>query len=242
MAQLEIKIAVVEDSDIDAATCLEFLNRYASDRGHIFHIDRYPGGNSFLTKFKSQYDFIIFDVQLGDRNGIDVAKEVRKVDEEVIIMFETNLGKYATSGYEVAAIDYVLKPLNYASLSLKLDRVMRQLSRHDSGASIVVKMESGYAKVNVDDVFYLEIFGHDIVFHESEKKTATYGTLKEYESMLSNYHFLRCNSCYLVNAAKIMEIKQYDLLLSNGETIKISHPRRKEFVNEFKRYMMEKRG
>lgn len=235
----EYRIAIAEDTAEDAEAVRSLLMQYAKEYGYVFDIKVYSNGESFLTGFKSQFDFIILDVELGDRNGIDVARVIRKTDEDVIIMFQTNLGKYATSGYEVSAIDYVLKPLRYPSLSLKLGRVMRRLAAKADEA-IVVKTESGYMKIDLSGLLYLEIFGHEVIFHEADRTTSAYGTLKQFEDRLRPHNFLRCNSCYLVNAAKIEGIMQYDILLSNGETIKASHPRRKEFVRDFKRFMLEK--
>ena len=234
----EYRIALVEDTFEDAETCASLLQQYATEKGMRFDVARFNNGETFLTEFKSQFDLIILDIELGDRNGIDVARVIRESDSDVIIMFATNLAKYAASGYEVSAIDYVLKPLRYPSFSLKLDRVSKKLGNKRTDP-IVVRTEAGFVKIDLADTFYLEVFAHDILFHLSEQTVKTYGTLKKFEEQLREHHFYRCNSCYLVNAAKIESISQYDILLSNGETIKISHPRRKEFIGDFKRYIIE---
>ena len=235
----EYQVALVEDTQEDADTCTALLEKYAQEKGLSFAITRFHNGETFLTQFKSQFDFIILDVELGDRNGIDVAKIIRETDNEVILMFVTYLAKYAANGYEVSAIDYALKPLKYPSFCLKLDRVVKRLAsiEHDP---IVVRTETGFEKLDLGNTFYIEVFGHDVIFHLSDKTVKTYGTLKKFEEMLAPHYFLRCNSCYLVNAAKIESIVQYDIVLSNGQSIKISHPKKKDFVNEFKHYILKK--
>lgn len=235
-----IKVAVVEDSKEDLDNCLSILDRYAKDKDLTFEIDTFETGDAFLTHFKAQYDFIILDINLSATNGIDVANTLREKDDEVVIMFVTNLARYATRGYEVGAIDFAIKPLVYAQFYLKMERVMKRIETRDKNeASIVLTTANGFRKINMNDIFYLEIFGHDIVFHLEDSEFTTYGTLKTYESQLKPYWFIRCNSCYLVNARKIKLVDKYDIYLTNDEKVIISHPKKKEFTKQFKEYIMK---
>lgn len=239
MSETHYNIAVVEDSTDDLNNCLNLLNRYSKEKNIKFDIQTFASGDAFLMRFKSQYDLIILDINLSALNGIDVARSVREKDEEVIIMFATNLAKYATSGYEVDAIDFVLKPLSYASFYLRLERVMKKLGKKDN-FFIVVPYEGGFNKIDVNDVLYVEVISHDIIFHLlTGDDITTSGTLKKYEEQLQKHWFIRCNSCYLVNARKIKRVEKLDILLVNNETIAISHPKKKGFMESFKKYVME---
>lgn len=239
MSDTYINIAVVEDSADDLSNCLALLDRYSNEKHLKFDIQTFNSGDAFLMRFKSQYDFIILDINLSALNGIDVARTIREKDEEVIIMFATNLAKYATSGYEVDAIDFVLKPLSYASFYLRLERVMKKLKKKDD-FFIVVPFEGGFNKISINDVLYVEVISHDIIFHLVDgNEITTSGTLKKYEEELKKHWFIRCNSCYLVNAHKIKRVEKLDIQLANDETIAISHPKRKGFMEAFKRYIIE---
>lgn len=239
MYDTHINIAVVEDSTDDLNNCLALLDRYSKEKKIQFDIQTFASGDAFLMRFKSQYDFIILDINLSALNGIDVARNIREKDEEVIIMFATNLAKYATSGYEVDAIDFVLKPLSYASFYLRLERVMKKLSKKDN-YFIVVPYDGGFNKVSINDVLYVEVISHDIIFHLVDgKEITTSGTLKKYEEQLKEHWFIRCNSCYLVNARKIKRVEKLDIQLINDESIAISHPKKKGFMASFKKYIME---
>lgn len=233
-----IRIAVVEDTLEDMENCLSLLKRYEKEKGLDFQIETFSSGDAFSIHFKNQYDFIILDINLSLTNGITIAKEIREKDEEVIIMFATNLAKYATNGYEVDAIDFALKPLSYASFCLKMERVMKRLSKKEK-PYITISHKGGIHKVDLSSVLYIEVISHDIIFHLSDGELiTTSGTLKKFEESLKGHYFLRCNSCYLVNASKIRKIKQLDVELINGETISISHPKRKSFLESFKEYVM----
>ena len=206
MDQIKINIAVVEDSADDLNNCLSLLDKYSKEKNVLFDIQTFESGDAFLMRFKSQYDFIILDINLSAMNGIDVARTIRTKDEEVVIMFATNLAKYATKGYEVDAVDFVLKPLTYASFYLRLERVMKRLNKKPD-SFLVVPSDGGFSKINVAEVLYVEVISHDIIFHMSSgDKITTSGTLKKYEEKLKGLWFIRCNSCYLVNAHKIKRV------------------------------------
>ena len=239
MDQIKINIAVVEDSIDDLNNCLSLLDKYSKEKNVQFDIQTFESGDAFLMRFKSQFDFIILDINLSAMNGIDVARSVRTKDEEVIIMFATNLAKYATNGYEVDAIDFALKPLTYASFYLRLERVMKKLNKK-SDSFLVVPSDGGFSKINVNDVLYVEVISHDIIFHMiSGQYITTSGTLKKYDEKLKDLWFIRCNSCYLVNAHKIKRVEKLDIQLVNDEIIAISHPKKKSFMERFKKYVLE---
>ncbi|MCQ2798669.1 MAG: LytTR family DNA-binding domain-containing protein [Bacilli bacterium] len=234
-----IKIAIVEDSPEDLSNCVALLEKYSSEKGLNFDIETFNSGDSFSMHYKSQYDFIILDINLSLSNGIDIARDIRLKDEEVIIMFATNLAKYATHGYEVDAIDFALKPLSYASFYLKLEKVMKRLSSRDN-SFIMVVCKDGMYKLDISSILYIEVISHDIIFHLTNgTEMVTSGTLKKYEEELKSHWFLRCNSCYLVNARKIRRVDKLDIELVNGKMISISHPKRKAFVEAFKNYVMK---
>ena len=239
MNDINIRIAVVEDSADDLSNCLSLLNRYSKEKNISFDIQTFASGDAFLMRFKSQYDFIILDINLSAMNGIDVARNIREKDEEVIIMFTTNLAKYATNGYEVDAIDFVLKPLSYASFYLRLERVMKKLGKKNDNF-IVVPNEGGFNKIETNNILYVEVISHDIIFHlKDNQEITTTGTLKKFEEQLRKQWFIRCNSCYLVNAHNIKRVEKLDIQLANDEVIAISHPKKKGFMESFKKYIME---
>ena len=238
---LSINVAIVDDSQADLEHCLSLLKRFEKESDTQISADSFSRGGSFLEKFKGQYDIIFLDVNLDAFNGIEIAKKIRLSDSKVIIIFVTNLARYATEGYMVDALDYVLKPLQYGSFFLKMSKAV-SLIQNRASESLVVSTKSGFKKIHVDKILYLEVFSHDVVFHLDDESVVTSGTLKEYDEKLRKYDFLRCKSCYLVNAEKIEGIYKYDIRLSNGETIEISHPKRKEFIRAFKDYIARTGG
>ena len=238
MEDNKINVAVVEDSAEDLNNCVSLLNQYGKEKNLVFNIQTFETGGAFLLSFKSQFDFIILDINLATMNGIDLARTIRTKDEEVAIMFATNLAKYAAKGYEVDAIDFALKPLTYASFYLRLERIMKKIQKRPD--AYVTTYDSGvYTKTNIVDILYIEVISHDIIIHKVDgQNIKTYGTLKTYEETLTNRWFIRCNSCYLVNARYIKKVEKFEIVLSNDEKVEISHPKKKAFMERFKKYVL----
>lgn len=231
----KLDIAVIEDNDIDRENCLSFLNRYANEKGYVFTIDPYQNGESFLFNEKN-YHILIVDINLGGINGIELTRKIREKDNLVIIIFVTNLAKYACSGYEVDAMDFLIKPLKYLQFSLKIDKAV-SIAEKTFLNEIIIASENGVTKVNVNDILYIEVQGHVLRYHINNEILISSGSLKECEKKLGQYGFLKCNNCYLVNAYRISRIKKYDCYLDTGESILISHPRRKAFMDDFMEYI-----
>ena len=116
--------------------------------------------------------------------------------------------------------------------------VMKKLKKKDD-FFLVVPYEGGFNKININNVLYIEVIAHDIIFHmNDDKEITTSGTLKKYEEQLKDHWFIRCNSCYLVNASKIKRVEKLDIQLINDEVIAISHPKKKSFMESFRKYVL----
>ena len=81
--------------------------------------------------YQKDADLILLDVEMPGMDGISLARRIRQDDKEVLLMFITNMAQYALHGYEVEAIDYVIKPLGYQEFALKMKKAMRYMGRHE---------------------------------------------------------------------------------------------------------------
>ena len=119
------RIALVED-ELDAADALAaFLDRYAQERGLDFALARFTNAMDFeLTK--ESFDLVFMDIQMPGINGMEAAHLLRTYDEVTPIVFVTNLAQYAVRGYEVDALDFIVKPVTYFNFRMRMDKAMRQ--------------------------------------------------------------------------------------------------------------------
>lgn len=121
-----IKIAIVEDEEKYQIQLEDCLNKFFIEKNIDFEYKVFKNGLDFVESFQSNYDVIFFDIELPIMNGMEASKKIRNIDHNVEIIFVTRLNNYAIDGYLVNAFDYVLKPINYTSFALKLDRLIKK--------------------------------------------------------------------------------------------------------------------
>ncbi|MBP5242784.1 MAG: response regulator transcription factor, partial [Clostridia bacterium] len=166
------------------------------------------------------------------------ATKFRKLNEETILIFVTNMKKYAISGYEVGALNYILKPLNYYSFAMTLDRALRSIESKRSEL-IRIRTEVGFKVIECRDVYYLEVMKHNVIFHTAEGVFNNYGSLNEWEKKLSAYNFVRCSSCALVNLRQIVSVEGDDILIGS-DVVRISRMKKRAFLKIMAEFFGEK--
>ncbi len=124
-----IRIAIVEDEQNYIDKLSEYLNRYKKEYGEQLSVTVFHDGDEISSGYKAQFNIILMDIEMKFVNGMSAAEEIRKVDSEVTIIFITNTPQYAVRGYEVGALDYILKPVPYFTFSQKLNRAVQKIKK-----------------------------------------------------------------------------------------------------------------
>ncbi len=230
-----INLAIVEDEDSYADQLTEFVNKYQTESGKGFKITRFKDGDEITNGYKGQFDIILMDIEMKFMDGMTAAEEIRKLDQDVIIMFITNMTNYAIRGYQVDALDYVLKPVNYFAFSQKLGRAIAKMSKKTVN-TISIDMPSGVKKLDIDNVFYIESEGHNLVFYTSGGEFTIRAKLKDFEQQLLPYNFFRSNKGYLVNLKYVDGVENGSCLIA-GKQLLISRSRKNDFMTALTEYM-----
>ena len=224
-----IHVAIVEDEEIHQQALRAHLLRYAGENEVTFDIRVFANPILLLENYRPVYDLIFLDIQMPDLNGMETARKLRAVDQNVLLIFVTSLAQYAIEGYEVAAVDYILKPVQYFSFAMRLTRAIWRI-RAEEGDALTVANAEGSARIKLRDLLYVEISGHAMTYHTHEGTVSGTGTLSALEDKLRDKGFARCNSCYLVNLAYVETVRGYQLLLKDGTELQISQPKKKRFM------------
>ena len=112
-------------------------------------------------------DLILMDIEMTFLDGMSAAEEIRRADPEVLIIFITNSPQYAIKGYAVQALDYILKPLSYYAFCQRMNHVRELLGRRQKHF-LTVPCAGGVQKLDVSDIYYVEICDHDLLFHTKQ--------------------------------------------------------------------------
>ena len=128
-----IQIAIVEDEEIYVKQLTEYIRKYQTERGRSIKVTVFGDGEDITENYSGGFDIILMDIQMRFMDGMTAAEKIRQMDQKVIIMFITNMIQYAVRGYEVDAMDYVVKPVEYFSFSQKLDKAVGRMRSEVKG-------------------------------------------------------------------------------------------------------------
>ena len=232
-----IQVAIVEDDPQEQQRLLKHLKRYAEERQLLFSFGLYQNAFDFLEE-KRAFDLVFLDIMMPGMTGMEAAEKLRAHNDRTVIIFVTTMVQFAIKSYEVDALDYIVKPVSYERLTMKLSKAIQVISA-SAGGSLVINDANGMVKQSTNDVLYVEVSGHKLAYHTRSGVYTEYGSLSDLENVLRAYDFMRCNACYLVNPQHIQQVnsKELTLLLSNGEKLKISQAKRKTFINDLTNWL-----
>jgi len=233
-----IRVAIVDDERA-AAKCLEkCLHRYEKEAETKFEISYYSSGDKFLSQYYAgAFQIIFMDVSMPGTDGFKTSHRLREVDNDVVLVFVTNLAQFAIKGYEVGALDYILKPVAYSSFKLKIKRALIAV-RSEASLQFTVTNEEGLWSIRASDLCYIEVVDHSLIYHTKEADIKTAGSLKNEEKRLAGEPFFRCNYCYLVNLRWVTGV-QGSTVTVNGTELQISRNRKKEFMQRLTSFYMQ---
>ena len=188
---MKYKIAICDDSGADRQYVLNMVRAWASSAGHTVHIDDFPSAESFL------------------------AKELRKSNDTVQIIFITGYSDYISEGYEVAALHYLMKPVKEEKLRSVLDRAVEKITKNER----VLHFEAGgeMVRVPIYQIRYADVLGNYVTVHARTDVTVKM-TLGELEKQLDEC-FYRVGRSALVNLTQISRVTKTEIRLSDGTAI-----------------------
>ena len=224
-----IRIAIVEDEVRERAHLRDCLTYMAEKERLKFDIVEFGSGEAFLGGYQPVYDIVLMDIELPGINGMETAKALRRLDSFVLLVFVTNMVQYAVSGYEVDALNYILKPVNRFDFALKMNKAISRTAKRTE-ESVQIRAGKDLYMLPVAAIRYLEVDGHYIVYHTTEGDYSEYITLKEAEKKLDKPYFVRCNRCYLVNLKYVAAVRD-DVVQVGRDELLISRPQKKAFLN-----------
>ena len=224
-----IQIAIVEDEEIYVKQLTEYIRKYQTERGRSIKVTVFGDGEDITENYSGGFDIILMDIQMRFMDGMTTAEKIRQMDQKVIIMFITNMIQYAVRGYEVDAMDYVVKPVEYFSFSQKLDKAVGRM-RSEVKEFLTIPTGEGVVKIDIADIYYIEGQRHNVIYYTSRGDYCSRITMKELEEKLAVHNFFRCAKGYLVNMNHVEGFVGSDCVIHNVH-IPVSRTRKKEFMN-----------
>lgn len=228
-------IAIVEDEAEFSAQLQEYLKKYQEENDIRFKVSVFSDGAEILEDYQQLYDIILLDIEMPRVNGMDAAEQIRKMDSDVTLMFITNMASYAIRGYEVGALDFVMKPINFYTFSMKLTRVLKRTKQKEQ-QQILLTLPNGVKKFGVNQIYYVEVQNRMLHYHTDAGEYVVRGTMQSVEQMLLPYPFIKCNHWYIVNLKHVSEVRKNTAVVG-GQELEVSRRNRTAFLKALTEYM-----
>lgn len=214
---MKYKIAICDDCDTDRQYVLDMVHAWAADFGHVVHTDTFSSAESFLFHYaeESNYDILLLDIEMGEMDGVTMAKQLRRSNDTVQIIFITGYSDYISEGYEVAALHYLMKPIKEEKLCSVLSRAVEKLFKNEK----VLNFEIGgeMVRVPIYRIRYADVYGNYVTIHALNDVTVK-RTLRELEKELDE-RFHRVGRSAIVNLNYISRVTKTEIKLSDGTSI-----------------------
>lgn len=236
-----LNIAVCDDEPYFQNRIKELISVYLNDLGYEHVITCFNSGKELLKKGTdiTKYDIAFLDVQMGEIGGIETARHIREVSEDMFIVFITAFISHSLEGYKVGAIRYLLK--DDKSLKDSLDECLSAIIGKMRYVKRSFEFLSGVKEILVDRILYIESSLHKLKFFvlEDEKKEyQMYGKLERMSEDMKPYGFTRIHQSFLVNMKYVTSVERYAARLIDGTEISIS----KKYYYEAKTAYTKTRG
>ncbi len=232
-----LQVAVVEDDPKSRSLIKEMIVQYAKENEKNIKIIEFSDGSEIVEQYKPQYDIIFLDIEMPCLNGMKAAEKIREKDKNVVLVFITNMAQYAIKGYEVDALDFILKPINYYTFSVRFARALERV-KSKKGKEVCLTLAEGIKRIDSRQIYYIEIQNRMLHYYTKEGEFVVRGTLKQAEEELGQWHFVRCNHWYLVNLRYVSEIKK-NIVVVAGIELEISRRNKTAFLAAVTDYMGE---
>ena len=206
-----ISIAIVEDQEEFSDTLLSYINRYAAETHEVMEAKVFRDGASFIDEYTGRVQIVFMDIAMPNMDGMEAARRLREIDSVVCLIFITNMAQYAIQGYEVSALDFVLKPLSYDLFKIKLKKAVSSI-RADT--VYYVKIPNGAQKVNLSDLIYIESNKHYLHFYTRDGEYRERRSIKDVQDFFGENGFALVNSYLMVNLSYVDKVQ--------GNTVEIA--------------------
>lgn len=215
------RAAIVDDSEADAEYVENLLKAWARERQTDVHAERFSSAEGFLFRYEDEktWDILLLDIEMGEMDGVQLAKKLRQTDRAVQLVFITGFPDFMAEGYEVSALHYLMKPVSKEKLFAVLDRAAENLGRREKRLRVAFDRQEEWLPLS--QITYIEAQKQYVVVHTDAGEYRMKATLADTEKELDEY-FFKCQRSFVVNLRHVLRIGRDCVELKDGTHVPIS--------------------
>ena len=244
-----ITISICDDEKTIQQSLKYDVEKICADYGMTCQITCYDSGEEILESDAAKMPDILFlDIQMSGRNGMEIARELRRQHKNIIMIFVTALSEYVYDAFDVDAFHYLVKPFPEKKLREVLGKALQQLqnlqeikeeSQSETSPAILVKRGGLSTKVFLSDIIYAEVFNRKVMLHTLNGDIEYYGKLTDL-SQQAGADFYRTHRAYLVNLKYVEKYNATTIWLEQGTAL-LSKKQFSGFVRQYMQYISQQR-
>jgi DNA-binding LytR/AlgR family response regulator len=221
---MKLKIAIVDDEKEQTDYLAGLVTEWAKIARAVISIRTFPSSEAFLFEYEEDrvFDVLLLDIEMGDMDGVSLARRVRKEDSILQIVFITGYFEYVSDGYEVSALHYLLKPATKEKLFPVLDRATENLAARQ--LSLVISTAGQTLRIPLHDIVYVEASSNYSKLTTLHAEYRPKIPLSELEKGLDDT-FFRCGRSFIVGLRHIRKISKTTVTIEGGLELPLSRGR-----------------
>lgn len=230
-----MRVAICDDEEVQQQLLKNYLKEWAALNEVVIEIKLFQSGENFLFLWEDDkdYDLLIFDIEMGQLSGMELAMKIRKQDHTIPILFVTGYDDYISQGYEVAALHYLMKPLHKEKFFQVLDKLKSEAKQD---LKLFFQTEKGLIAFPLSKIWYVEARAHQCILYTETEEYILNTPISEMAEYLGCHRdFVRCHRSYLVNLQHVSVIVKSELTLDDGRKLPVSRNAEKEVNQAFVR-------
>lgn len=232
-----LEIAICDDEKKLRTDLRHVIEKELALDGVEFGLSEYESGEALLRGIRERNaDIIFLDIEMGGMNGMEAARTLRKNGQPAVIIFVTSYPDFVFHGYEVKALNYILKPYQEKKIKEVLQDALKELEI-STEKYFTVEQKSGTLRLALRQIRYFVSEGRKITAAVEGEEISFYGKLGEVEEELPDF-FVRCHNRYLVNLNYVTKLESA-ALYCGGEKIPVSRSCSQETAAAFARFMLK---
>lgn len=231
-----MRIAICDDEEVQRQLLTKYIQEWAEEQHILLETVSFSDAESFLFQWEEDKDFdlLILDIEMGSLSGMDLAIKLRREGEQVPVLFITGYDRYMAQGYEVAALHYLLKPVNKEKFFEVLCRLQKSQKAENK---ILFQTEEGALSLVSSDIWYLEASGHRCTLATASGNYLLKHSISDSRKLLEKEKaIIASHRSFLINLQHVSSITKTELVMDNGTKIPISRGSAKTVNEAFIRY------